>query len=151
MKTRTVQNFFFVAVAGLSIAMLACPMCTMPAGDCDIRFAESFAFVVLSFVPFILSVVAICNTKRPQIKLRLAVMSATVLLAYQIWIAVMFFKLRQAYVFCLPSVFPLVALVLDILGIRNVINELSYSAAIEIRNTMEQANRTIKKHNKDRL
>lgn len=150
MKTGTVQNFYFVAVAGLSIAMLACPMCTAPAHDCDIRFADSFAFVVLSLVPFILSVVAICNTKRPQIKLRLAVMSAIVLLAYQIWIAVMFFRLRQSFVFCIPAVFPLVALVLDILGLKNVINELSYSAALEIRNTMEQANR-MKKHNKDRL
>ena len=142
MRTRIVQNLFFAAVSGLSVSMLACDMCRMPSGDECVRFSDSLAFVVLSVVSFILGVASLCCSSRPQFKLRFAVMSAIILISYQIWIAVYFFKMNDVYVFTLPTLFPLVALVLDILALRYVIRELSMSAAWEIKSTMDMA----KKH-----
>ncbi len=142
MRLRTIQNILFVTVAGLSVSMPACVMCVAPGGGESIGFSDSLAFVVLSLAAFILAVLAVCNTSRAQVKLRLAVPSAVVLLGYQIWIAVVFFQLKDAYVFRLPAVFPLVALILDMLALRYVVKELSMSAALEIKSTMDMA----KKH-----
>ena len=66
-------------------------------------------------------------------------MAAIILFAYQIWIAVCFFRMIDVYIFTIPSVFPLVALILDLLALRFVTNELSMSAAWEIRSAMDMA------------
>lgn len=141
-RTRVIQNLFFATVSGLSVSMLLCDMCTLPSGDEPVRFSESVAFVVLSLVSFILGIASLCCSSRPQFKLRFSVMSAIILAAYQIWIAVFFFRMNDVYVFTIPSVFPMVALILDMLALRYVVRELSMSAAWEIKSTMDMA----KKH-----
>lgn len=133
MRLRTIQNILFVTVAGLSVSMPACVMCVAPGGGERIGFSDSLAFVVLSLAAFILAVLAVCNNSRAQVKFRLAVSSAVVLLGYQIWIAVVFFQLKDAYVFRLPAVFPLVALLLDLMAARKALDELAVIVASGIK------------------
>ena len=146
---RKLQDWLFLGVAALLVAMAACEMCSVELlctdGDVvSIRFTDSIAFIVLMAVPFVLNIIGICNFRRPAVQLRMATVSLIILVAFQIWVAVFFFRMKDVYVFSIATVYPVVCAILDFLAARTCVSELSKRAALEIYSTMDKAKKNQK-------
>jgi len=55
--------------------------------------------------------------------MRICIINAILLFAYQIWIVWEFFKLKAAYSFTIVSIFPIVAMILLIISIRYILRD----------------------------
>ena len=115
-KTRFRLQYPLIIAAGLlMLSTLACEMC-YGFGEAglreSIRFTDRPQFMIFSFVTFSLTIVAAGSSKKRLLQARICLLDAIMLLFYQIWIAVWFFRLHQAYTFTVAAVFPLIAAIL---------------------------------------
>lgn len=97
------------------LSTLACEMCYGLDEEGlreSIRFADRSQFMIFSFVTFSLTVVAAASSKKRLLQARICLLDSIMLLFYQIWIAVWFFRLHQAYTFTVAAIFPLIAAIL---------------------------------------
>mgnify|MGYP003479241921 CR=1 FL=1 len=86
----------------------------------SIKFSDYLPFLILSIVCFSLSVGTIAYYSHRIIQIRLCIMNMLILSAYQIWMIIEFFKLKVAYTFKLPLLFPLVCVILLVLAIKYI-------------------------------
>ena len=142
------QNFCFLAMAALMATMLFCDMCRAQVvmlsepsqtEEITVKFNENFAFIVLAASVLAASVAGICGCVRPSFQLRCAIISLTVLLSFQIWIAVIFIRMRHQYVFSVAAIYPLISLIADILAIRFTLNDISQDAAHDLYHNLRKA------------
>lgn len=145
------QNFCFLLMAALMGSTLLCDFCytevlmTSEPGitaRVSVSFTDNFAFAALSAVSVLAAVAGIAACRRQDIQLRLAVFTAVILLAYQIWIGVEFFRMNGAYVFTLAALWPLVSLAADILAIRFILKDISQDAAHDLYASLRRASLT---------
>lgn len=115
-KTRFHLHYPLMIAAGLlMLSTLACEMCYGLDEEGlreSIRFADRSQFMIFSFVTFSLTVVAAASSKKRLLQARICLLDSIMLLFYQIWIAVWFFRLHQAYTFTVAAIFPLIAAIL---------------------------------------
>jgi len=142
------QNFCFLAIAALMGTMLFCDMChtqvvllSEPSQieEVAIKFNESFAFIVLSASVLLSSIAGICGCAKPTFQLRCAVVSLTILLAFQIWIAVLFFRMKNQYIFSIAALYPLVSMILDMLAIKFALKDITQDAAHDLYHNLRKA------------
>jgi hypothetical protein len=55
--------------------------------------------------------------------MRTAVLSAILMIALQLWIAVEFFTSGDEFIFTVPNIFPLLAAILNFLAARNIFKD----------------------------
>lgn len=125
------QTYLLFIVSGLLLAMLFCDMCS--AQDVSIKFTEKSQFLIFSFTTFALSVITICYSKKPLLQMRLCILNSLMLLGYQIWIIVYFFKLKEQFTFSIASLFPLISIILLVIAIRYILRDaaaIAFSEAI---------------------
>ena len=88
---------------------------------------------------FIAHVMCLALFKARMIQMRLCIISAIVLVAFQIWIGVDYFfppegVIKDSMVYSFTAVFPVIAAILDILAARNIfLDEAMVQAASRIR------------------
>ena len=79
---------------------------------------------------------------RRSLQIRLGGAAAVVLLALQVWLAVDYFRLPDAYVVRWTAVFPLLALFFDILAMRGVYaDELLVRSSSRLRSAKRKQNK----------
>jgi len=121
MTWKRIQTLLMGLVALLILSTLAFNMCfvLVPSEDdasvmvkYGIRFTDRLQFLLLSALTLLIDFMAIFGYSHRMVQIRLNIVNAIVLLCYQIWIVVEFFKLHQVYTFTIVSIFPLVAAIL---------------------------------------
>jgi hypothetical protein len=85
-----------------------------------ISFFERSQFLIMAFVTFSLCVIALFHNKKRMIQIRICLLNSIILFAFQIWILVEFMQLRPLYSLAVPSLFPLIAIILLVLAIRYI-------------------------------
>ena len=85
-----------------------------------IKFTDFLPFLILSIVCFSLTVTTIAYNTQRIIQIRLCIMNMLILTGFQLWLIVEFFKLKVAYAFRIPTLFPFVCIVLLVLAIRYI-------------------------------
>ncbi len=85
-----------------------------------ISFFERSQFLIMTFVTFSLSVIALFYQKKRLKQIRICLLNAIILFAFQIWILVEFMKLRPLYSLSVPSLFPTIAIIMLLLAIRYI-------------------------------
>jgi len=142
------QNFCFLGIAALMLTMLLTDMChtqvvslSEPSvtEEITIKFHENLAFVVLAATVLAASIAGIAGCVKPTFQLRCAIVSLTVLLGFQIWVAVIFFRMKGTYVFTIAALYPLVSLILDLLAIRFTLKDITQDAAHDLYHNLRQA------------
>ena len=118
---KRVQTLLIALAGGLLLSLLFLDMCyadvpseTVP-GATDhftIKFHERYQFMIFSFVTFALTIVTIGYYKQRIMQIRLCILNSILLLFYQIWLVIAFFRLHEAFTFTVASVFPLIAIIL---------------------------------------
>jgi len=88
--------------------------------------AQAFSFttyvpyaILLAIISF-LNILALTTYKIRIFQMRTAALSAIITLALQIWIAVDFASTHDQMVFKIAAIFPLVAIIMDLLAIRGI-------------------------------
>ena len=77
-------------------------------------------YVVLLAIITLLNLLALTTWKHRVFQARTAMLSALITLALQVWLAVDFFTTGNDPVFHVTAVFPVVAVILDVLAFRNI-------------------------------
>jgi len=122
-----VQTLYLAVATALVAAMFFSLKAVIPGSDGE--FARELTYV--SYVPYLILLVVISllnllalTTWRFRIfQMRTAVLSALITLALQVWIAVDYFTADECLVFRFTAVFPIVAVIFDILAAKNILSD----------------------------
>ncbi len=109
-----IQTLYLALSTALITALFFCNK----AGD--IPYTRYMPYVVLLAIITLLNLLALTTWKHRVFQARTAMLSALITLALQVWLAVDFFTTGNDPVFHVTAVFPVVAVILDVLAFRNI-------------------------------
>lgn len=114
----------YLFVAGVFVAlMFFSPAAVIlgPGGEeVKIAYTEKLPYLILLSLSAVTLLVTLLCFKRRMLQLRLAAVALILLTAFQVWIAVDYFRSPDDIVFGVSAVFPIVAAILDYLAIRGI-------------------------------
>ena len=146
MSWRRFQTFILVFAAGLLLAMFMCDMCWCldDGARYAIRFTERSQFLIFTFVTFMLTCFTVGYYKQRPLQLRLCLLNSLLLVAYQVWIIVEFFALKEVFRFTIASLFPLFAIILIAIAAHYIRKDESSELLFK---TIRKVNKNSKKRN----
>jgi len=110
-----VQTLYLFLATALIAALFFCHK----AGD-DF-YTDYWPYMVLLLVVAVLNVMALTTYKHRIFQMRTATLSAIILLGLQVWLVVDCIKTHNTPVFSLTAVFPVVAMILNLLAARGIL------------------------------
>lgn len=90
----------------------------------EIKYTAYVPYLILLIVIAILNILALTGFKIRVFQFRTAVLTAIVTLALQAWLAIDYFVADESLVFKASAIFPLVAVVLDVLAARGIMSDM---------------------------
>ena len=132
-----IQSLYLAVATALLTSMFFCKFATIlgPDGvEISIKYFEKVPYLVLLAVALAGNVFSLFAFKIRIPQMRVATVAALILLAFQIWIIVDVVRGWNEMVFSVTALFPLVAMVLDILAARNImLDEAMVQSASRLR------------------
>ena len=132
-----IQTLYLAVATALLTSMFFCKFATIlgPDGvEISIKYFEKVPYLVLLAVALAGNVFSLFAFKIRIPQMRVATVAALILLAFQIWIIVDVVRGWNEMVFSVTALFPLVAMVLDILEARNImLDEAMVQSASRLR------------------
>lgn len=132
-----IQTLYLAVATALLISMFFCKFATIlgPDGvEISIKYVKKVPYLVLLAVALAGNVFSLFAFKIRIPQMRVATVAALILLAFQIWIIVDVVRGWNEMVFSVTALFPLVAMVLDILAARNImLDEAMVQSASRLR------------------
>lgn len=105
-------------------------------GESAILYREYTPYLLFAIMTFLANLISLGLFKARMIQMRLCIISAIVLLAFQIWIGVDYFKNMDDMVYSFTAIFPVIAAILDVLAARNImLDEAMVQSAARLRST----------------
>jgi uncharacterized membrane protein YhhN len=89
-------------------------------GETIMKFTQYWPFLIFVIVTFVLSFFSIFIYKRRIQQMRICIYNMLVLLAFQGWIAYMYFTRLDGTVFTISAVFPIVAAIFVFMAFRKI-------------------------------
>ena len=119
-----IQTLYLAIATGLIVAMFFCVRCYElgPRAE-ELKFAQFVPYLVLLIVIGLLQLIALMVYSHRIFQMRTAVLSAILMIALQLWIAVEFFTSGDEFIFTVPNIFPLLAAILNFLAARNIFKD----------------------------
>lgn len=131
------QTLYLAIAMGLIVAMLFsnCAYVLDAEGvEEGIKFVEKTPYLIFLIMLATAGVFSLSTFKWRILQMRVAMLQAILLVAFQTWIVVDFISLKGALIFSIPSVFPAVASILTLLGVKNImLDEAMVQSAYRIR------------------
>ncbi|MBR4228581.1 MAG: DUF4293 family protein [Bacteroidales bacterium] len=113
---------------GLMAAMLFSLKAVVPGADGEfiqeIKYTAYVPYLILLIVIVLLDFLALTAFRFRVFQMRTAVLAAIITLALQAWIAVDYFTADDSLVFRLTAVFPIVAIICDLLAARGIASDI---------------------------
>lgn len=132
-----IQTLYLAVATALLASMFFCKFATIlgPDGvEISIKYFEKVPYLVLLTVALAGNVFSLFAFKIRIPQMRVAMVAALILLAFQVWIIVDVVRGWNEMVFSVTALFPLVAMVLDILAARNImLDEAMVQSASRLR------------------
>lgn len=116
-----IQTLYFAVAAALVIALLWSAKAVVYSAGLDpeyIKYTSYLPYLILIIVASILEVLALTTYRFRIFQMRTAILVSLVLLALQGWIAVDYLQAPASQVFRYTAVFPLVAVIFNLLAAR---------------------------------
>ncbi|MGN0201605.1 MAG: DUF4293 family protein [Candidatus Cryptobacteroides sp.] len=121
------QTLFLAIATGLVVALFFSLKAYEPGPEgtrlAEYTYVRYFPYLVFLIVTAILQVLALFTFNQRVFQLRTATLSAIVLLAFQIWLAVDFATCSDGLVYRVSAVFPVCAAILDFIAVRYIIRD----------------------------
>ncbi|MBO7643757.1 MAG: DUF4293 domain-containing protein [Bacteroidales bacterium] len=125
-----IQTLYLAIATGLVAALFFCDKAQ------GVAFTSYWPYTVLLVIITILNVLALTTWKIRIFQVRTAVLSAIITLAFQAWLVVDFLVTGNDPLFKVPAIFPLVAVILDVLAARSIwADELMVRSASRLRSS----------------
>lgn len=115
-----IQTLFLIIASGLILSLFFCPMVRYSDGTIIYSYYQDYTSLVLTIASFVISVVTIVSYKKRIFQIRLCNLNSLILLGYQIYLAVKFFRKDDAAIFSITALFPIVAAVLCFIAMRYI-------------------------------
>lgn len=132
-----IQTLYLAVATALLASMFFCKFATIlgPDGvEISIKYFEKVPYLVLLTVALAGNMFSLFAFKIRIPQMRVAMVAALILLAFQVWIIVDVVRGWNEMVFSVTALFPLVAMVLDILAARNImLDEAMVQSASRLR------------------
>lgn len=138
-----VQTLYIAVATALVAAMFFSLKAVIPGPDGE--FAREFTYT--SYVPYLILLIVISllnllalTTWRFRIfQMRTAVLSAIITFALQAWLAVDYFTADECLVFRFTAVFPIIAVIFDLLAAKNILaDEMMVRSASRLRSAKKK-------------
>lgn len=127
-----IQTLYIGIATALSASMFFSRMATIlgPEGlEIDIMYYEKTPYLIMLIMLLTAGVCAIFSYKSRFLQARVCILSALMLLGFQIWLGIDFLRFRHDMVFSITLLFPLVAAALNIIAARsNLVDEMTLQA-----------------------
>lgn len=121
------QTLFLALSAGLIVALFFSVKAVVPgpggAHLAEYTYIQFSPYLVLLIVITVLQLIAIGTFNVRIFQMRTSVLSALLMLALQVWIAVDYFTADDSLVFRFTAIFPLVAAVLNFIAARYILRD----------------------------
>ena len=99
-----------------------------------IMYYEKTAYLLFAIMVFSANSIALFSFKSRLLQMRLCVLSAILLTAFQVWIGIDFFTNKNEMIFSYTAIFPIVSVILDLLAARNIaLDEAMVQSAYRLR------------------
>lgn len=123
-----IQTLYLALATGLMAAMLFSLKAVVPGADGEfiqeIKYTAYVPYLILLIVIVLLDFLALTAFRFRVFQMRTAVFAAIITLALQAWIAVDYFTAEDSLVFRLTAVFPIVAIICDLLAARGIASDI---------------------------
>ncbi len=138
-----IQTLYLGIATGLVAAMFFCNFAEIigPGGEeLSIRYYEKTPYLILMIMILTAQICSVFSFKAWFLQARVSVISALLLIGFQIWLGIDFLSVRNEMVFNITGVFPIAAAILDILAARaSMIDELTLTAVKTARKAKKKA------------
>lgn len=125
-----IQTLYIGIETALIAALFFGPKAVTAAGD-EISYISYIPYLILLIIITIFNVLALMAYKQRVFQMRTMAMAAIVTLALQVWLVVDYIALMGTeYVFRFTSIFPLVAIILDVLAIRGIMSDIMVAESV---------------------
>lgn len=125
-----IQTLYIGIETALIAALFFGPKAVTAAGD-EISYISYIPYLILLIIITIFNVLALMAYKQRVFQMRTMAMAAIVTLALQVWLAVDYIALMGTeYVFRFTAIFPLVAIILDVLAIRGIMSDIMVAESV---------------------
>jgi hypothetical protein len=96
----------------------------------EVRYTAYLPYLILLIVIVLLDFLALTTFRFRVFQMRTAVLAALITIALQAWIAVDYFTADSSLVFRLTAVFPIVAVIFDLLAARGIASDIMVAESI---------------------
>ncbi|MCQ2140766.1 MAG: DUF4293 domain-containing protein [Bacteroidales bacterium] len=125
-----IQTLYIGIETALITALFFGPKAVAATGE-QISYISYIPYLILLIIITIFNVLALMAYKQRVFQMRTMAMAAIVTLALQIWLVVDYIALMgTTYVFRFTAIFPLVAVILDILAIRGIMSDIMVAESV---------------------
>jgi hypothetical protein len=141
----------YLAISSILIGTLFfCNICkaVSPQGEVAIGLYEKIPYLVFNIMVFTATVITLFTYKLRLLQMRVAILSALLLFGFQIWIGVDFVRyqlIQDSMIYLVPSIFPLVAGILNVIAARNIMLDEAMVQSVAIRQELSKRRRKAKK------
>lgn len=118
------QTYFIGIATLLTIIMFFSRLATIigPGGEeLDIMYFEKLPYIVMLIMLLTAGICAVFCHKFPLLQARVCVLSALMLLGFQLWLGVDFIRFHNDMVFSVTLIFPIVGAILNIMAARKAL------------------------------
>ena len=129
-----IQTLYLALATGLIVAMLFSLKAVVPGPDGtflqEIRYTSYVPYLILLIVIALLDFLALTTFRFRVFQMRTAVLAALITLALQAWIAVDYFSADSSMVFRITAIFPIVAVIFDLLAARGIASDIMVAESV---------------------
>lgn len=118
------QTLYLAIASALIISLFFCDFATRVGGEGEIvdtwKYTDYLAWLLFLISLTSANVIALFSFKSRMLQMRVCVLAALILIGFQIWLGVEFFRYKNEMVFSLTAVFPIISAILDVLAARAI-------------------------------
>lgn len=136
---KKVQTYLIGAATLLTISMFFCRLATIigPGGEeLRIMYYEKLPYIVMLIMLMTAGICSVFCHKFPMLQARVCMISALLLLGFQMWLGIDFFRYHNDMVFSPTLIFPLVCCILNMMAARKaLVDGMTLQAVKAVRKT----------------
>ena len=129
-----IQTLYIGIAIALTAAMFLCPMATIiwqNGEELDIMYYEKLPYLVMLIMLLTAGICAIFSFKSWVLQARVSMLTALMMIGFQIWLGVDYFRFRGLMVLSCTMIFPLVSAILYIMAARSALVDAMTMQAVK--------------------
>ena len=137
------QTLYLAIASGLIISLFFCDFATRIGGAGEIvdtwKYTDNLAWLLFLISLTSANIIALFSFKSRMLQMRVCMLAALILIGFQIWVGVEFFRYKNEMVFSCTAVFPIIATILDVLAARAIAtDEAMVQASARLRSSKKK-------------